>query len=323
MTRTIIYHPEEIWVGHKISEFLRNKSYTRQNLTTLRYDEGSIVQNGKVVHMNFLISAGDEITIHIREKSTSEHVIPVQLPFPVVYEDEDLVVVNKPAGMPSHPSMKNYENTLGNAAAYYFGKQMQNALQDACDTAKCRNGMSDEADGFVYRCVNRLDKDTTGLTMIAKHMVSGGILYEQIQKKLLRREYVAIVEGEDIPDQGTVDLPLARDPNSAIARMVDFEHGDRAVTHYETLHRGAGLSFVKFHLETGRTHQIRVHMCAIGHPLIGDFLYHPEDTRMHRQALHARELSFIQPMTGEKLCIRVELPEDMRSVLAVMGYTEE
>lgn len=296
MARTITYHPQAEYAGRKISEFLRNQGYTRQNLTTLRYDEGSITLNGTVLHMNQLLSCGDELTVRIRDKNSSENVLPVDLPFPIVYEDEDLAVINKPAGMPSHPSMKNFDNTLGNAAAFRYG-----------------------ADGdFIYRCVNRLDKDTTGLTIIARHMVSGGILYEEIQRKELKRDYTAIVEGEDLPDEGTIDLPLARDLDSAIARKVDFENGDRAVTHYKVLKRGNGLSCVRCHLETGRTHQIRVHMLAIGHPLIGDFLYNPEDKRMTRQALHAGKLSFIHPMTGENLCFEVPLPEDMQAILNSM-----
>lgn len=297
MTRTITYHPDSSYNGHKISEYLRNLGYTRQSLTILRYDEGSIVLNDQVVHMNRLLEDGDTLTINIREKGVSENVIPVDLPFPIVYEDEDLVVINKPAGMPSHPSMKNFDNTLGNAAAYYFSKMV-------CDN-----------NNFVYRCVNRLDKDTTGLTIIAKHMVSGGILYEQIQKKILRREYVAIVEGTDLPDNGTIDLPLSRDLDSAIARKVDLENGDRAVTHFEVISRGKGLSFVRFRLETGRTHQIRVHMLASGHPLIGDFLYNPENNIMARQALHAGKLSFLHPMTGEIVCFEVPVPDDMQAVL--------
>ena len=241
--------------------------------------------------MNTRLIEGDEITVNIRETEVSEKIPPVELPIDIIYEDEDIMVVNKPADMPIHPSMKNYYNTLGNAIAWYFEQQGK---------------------PFVYRCVNRLDRDTTGLTIIAKHMVSCSILYDQVKDRSIDREYTAIVVGEDLPDQGRIDLPLGRAAESVVERTVDFEHGDRAVTNYQVVARGGGLSLVKLHLETGRTHQIRVHMKAIGHPLIGDWLYNPEDTHMTRQALHAGKLSFNHPMTGEPMTFSVPLPQDMQ-----------
>lgn len=296
------YDIPDSFIGHKISEFLHSKGYSNQNLIVLKRMPESILVNGVWVHLNQLLQQGDVLTVHITETEVSQKIPPVELPFPIIYEDEDLVVVNKPANMPIHPSMKNYENTLGNAAAYYYEKQGK---------------------PFVYRCINRLDKDTTGLTIIAKHLVSCGILYEAMEKREIRREYLAIVEGEDLPDNGAIDLPLGRKPDSAIERMVDPVHGDRAVTHYRVLARGGGLAFLSLWLETGRTHQIRVHMKAIGHPLIGDFLYYPEDTRMDRQALHAAKLAFRHPITGEELVLEVPIPEDMMQVLRENRLTIE
>lgn len=298
MERILTYQIPDNFIGHKISEFLHSKGYSNQNLTVLKRMRESVLIQGRWVHLNERLQRGDELTIHIRETEVSGKIPPVELPFPVVYEDEDLVVVNKPANMPIHPSMKNYENTLGNAAAYYYAKQGK---------------------PFVYRCINRLDRDTTGLTVIAKHPVSCGILYAAMEKREIKREYYAIVKGEDIPDQGVVELPLGRKPDSAIERMVDYENGDPAVTNYRVLARGGGLAYLSLKLQTGRTHQIRVHMKAIGHPLIGDFLYQPEDTTMDRQALHAGSLEFTHPITGVEMKLTAPLPDDMVQALKKAG----
>lgn len=300
MERTLRYEIPENFIGHKISEFLHHKGYSKQNLTVLKRMPESILVNGIWVHLNEHLKEGDILTVHITETEVSQKIPPVELPFPIVYEDEDIVVINKPADMPIHPSMKNYENTLGNAAAYYYEKQGK---------------------PFVYRCINRLDKDTTGLTIIAKHLVSCGILYTAMEQRKIKREYIAIVEGEDIPESGTVDFPLGRKPESAIERMVDYERGDRAVTHYRVLAKGGGLSLLSLHLDTGRTHQIRVHMKEIGHPLIGDFLYNPDNKQMDRQALHAAKLSFSHPITGEYIALEASLPEDMRQALVKAGMS--
>lgn len=294
MNRTISYTMPSSYEGHKISEYLHNRGYSNPNLCTLRHTEGAILLNGQTVFMNTRLKEGDVITVNICETEVSEKIPPVDLPFPIIYEDEDLVVVNKPSDMPIHPSMKNYYNTLGNAAAWYFAQQGK---------------------PFVYRCVNRLDRDTTGLTIIAKHMVSCSILYDAVADRRIERTYFAIVEGEDLQDEGTIDLPLGRAAESVVERTVDFEHGDRAVTHYHVEKRGSGLSLVTLYLETGRTHQIRVHMKAIGHPLIGDWLYNPQDTHMTRQALHAGVLTFPHPMTGELLTFRAPIPEDMQKII--------
>ena len=290
MDRTLRYDIPPEMIGHKISEFLRSKGFSNQNLTDLKKMDHSVIIGGRWEYMTYRLQEGDTLEIRIRETDVSQKIPPVELPFPVVYEDEDITVVDKPAHMPIHPSMKNYENTLGNAAAYYYREQGK---------------------AFIYRCVNRLDKDTTGLTILAKHMVSCSILYDAMTEREIHREYIAIVEGEDLADEGTVDLPLGRKENSAIERMVDYENGEKAVTHYKVLGRRNGLALLLLKLETGRTHQIRVHMKAIGHPLIGDFLYNPENTQMERQALHSYKLSFIHPITRKELCFMAPLPEDM------------
>ena len=278
--------------GKAISAFLKERGFSELLLTAFRNDESYIISvNDEPVLLKRVLAAGDQLFVHIDEKAPSEMVVPVKLPFEVVYEDEDIAVVNKPAGMPIHPSRQNWEQTLGNAAAYYYK----------------------DADGyFVYRCINRLDKGTSGLTVIAKNALSGGILYEAIKSRGISRTYFAIVEEDGLPDEGTINMPIGRADKSIITRCVDYENGKNAVTHFKVVERKDGLALVKLNLETGRTHQIRVHMSAIGHPLIGDYIYNESDTRMDRPALHAGKIILTHPITGEELEFSVPLPEDMQ-----------
>ena len=205
------------------------------------------------------------------------------------------MVVNKPAGMPVHPSQGHYGNTLANGIAGY---------------------MESKGVDFVFRAVNRLDRDTSGLLLIAKHMLSSCILSDQVKDHAIHREYTAIVCGKT-DARGTIDAPIARKDGSTIERIVDPEHGETAVTHYETLSYNANtdLSYIRLLLETGRTHQIRVHMKHIGHPLPGDFLYNPDYRYINRQALHSAYLRFVHPITGETMEFTAPLPEDMETIL--------
>lgn len=289
MDRIIEYEITEESQGLSVERFLRQKNYTRQSITELKRYENNTVIDGKWVHINHILKNGDVLRVHIHEESSSEKIPPVKLPLNIVYEDEDIVVVDKMAKMPIHPSLHNYENTLGNAMEYYFAQKGEN---------------------LVFRCINRLDRDTTGLTIVAKHYLAAGILHKQMAKRHIKREYIAIVEGEDI-DDGVVNAPIGRVNGSSIERQVDYENGESAVTHYKVLSRKNGLAFIALHLDTGRTHQIRVHMKHIGHPLIGDFLYNPQDTRMDRQALHSYRLNFIHPITGKEMQFEAKLPKDM------------
>ena len=231
----------------------------------------------------------------------------------IVYEDEDIMVINKPADMPIHPSLNNYYNSLANGLAWYFEKQNK---------------------PFIFRCVNRLDRDTSGLTLIAKHMLSAGILApmvaareilsSMVANREIHREYLAIVSGRISPESGTIDAPICRTEDSIIERHVDFEKGERAVTHYQLSEYKNGYSLLSIHLETGRTHQIRVHMKHIGFPLIGDSLYNPQEILpscniprdITRQALHSHRLQFTHPITGERMDFIAPLPPDMAKVMA-------
>ena len=192
--------------------------------------------------------------------------------------------------MPRHPSLNNYRNSLANALMYYYQAQ----------------GLP-----FIFRCTNRLDRDTSGLTVIAKHLVSSSILSALAVNHEITREYLAIVRGIPAPSAGTINAPIGRTGSSLIERKIDFENGEHAVTHYRVLDTKNGHSLVSLILETGRTHQIRVHMKYIGYPLIGDYLYNPDMEHMRRQALHSYRLAFRHPISGEQMAFTAPLPEDM------------
>lgn len=292
MERILEYRISGEDAGRTIKEYLLQIGFSGQNIVELKKIPYSILLNDVWEYVTCRIKENDILQIRITEEESSEKIPPVELPFPVVYEDEDIVVVNKPADMPIHPSLNNYENTLGNAAAYYFMKQGQ---------------------PFVFRCINRLDRDTTGLTILAKHMVSCSMLQNDMVQRKIAREYLAIVEGVFKEEKGVIDAPIGRKEGSTIERMIDYEGGERAVTHYTVLEQKENAAMVALRLETGRTHQIRVHMASVGHPLIGDFLYNPDNTQMNRQALHARYLSFVHPITKKKMELEAPLPEDMRA----------
>ena len=290
MERIITYHIDARAGGLRTEQFLRRRGYSCQNLTQLKKMPESILINGVWSYMRTPLSAGDTLTVHIRETESSPNIPPVDLPLCIVYEDEDIIVVNKPTGMPVHPSLNNYRNSLANALMYYYQQQGK---------------------PFIFRCTNRLDRDTSGLTVIAKHMVSSSILSAMTARHKIRREYLAIVRGHVTPPSGTIDAPIGRAGTPLIERRIDFEHGERAVTHYRVVKEKNGHSLVSLVLETGRTHQIRVHMKYLGFPLVGDYLYNPDMEYIQRQALHSHSLAFRHPITGEDLKFTAELPEDM------------
>ena len=194
--------------------------------------------------------------------------------------------------MPIHPSLNNYENTLANGVADYYQQK---------------------GEAYVFRCMNRLDRDTTGLTILAKHMLSAAILSQDVANRAVHRTYLAIVEGT-LTGSGTIDAPIGRESNSLITRCIDYEHGERAVTHYRILACHNDQTLVSLRLETGRTHQIRVHMKHLGYPLIGDYLYHPDMTKISRQALHSSLLEFTHPITKKAMKLSAPLPTDMQKL---------
>lgn len=294
MNRNIDYIIDEDSAGLRVEQFLRRKRYSGQNLSEIKRMPKSILVNGVHYYMRQELSTGDHLQVRICETQNSEKIPPTKLPLDIVYEDEDLLVLNKPAGMPIHPSLNNYTNSIANALAYYFQSQRK---------------------PFIFRCCNRLDRDTSGLTIVSKHLVSGSILSDMTKYREVHREYLAIARGSVTPSEGTIQAPLGRKEGTIIERTVDWEHGEDAVTHYKVVKEANGHSLVSLRLETGRTHQIRIHMKYLGYPLIGDYLYNPDMEYMTRQALHSHHMEFTHPITGEHMSFTAPLPEDMARVM--------
>lgn len=294
MNRNIDYIIDEDSAGLRVEQFLRRKRYSGQNLSEIKRMPKSILVNGVHYYMRQELSKGDHLQVRICETKNSEKIPPTNLPLDIIYEDEDLLVLNKPAGMPIHPSLNNYTNSMANALAYYFQSQGK---------------------PFIFRCCNRLDRDTSGLTIVSKHLVSGSILSDMTKYREVHREYLAIARGSVTPSEGTIQAPLGRKEGTIIERTVDWEHGEDAVTHYKVVKEANGHSLVSLRLETGRTHQIRIHMKYLGYPLIGDYLYNPDMEYMTRQALHSHHMEFTHPITGEHMSFTAPLPEDMARVM--------
>lgn len=281
--------------GKTVEQFLRSEGYSKNLIVHLRNTPMGITIKGELVYTTKKLSSGDVLTILLTEEESSANIVPSPLPLDIVYEDEDILIINKGAGVPIHPSQGNFSNTLANAAAWYF---------------------KEKGEPFVYRAINRLDRDTTGLLILARHALAACILSEQVANREIHREYLAIAKGM-VAESGTIDAPIARVDGSTIERCVDFERGERALTHFKRLsyHPGCDCSLVSLRLETGRTHQIRVHLNYIGHPLPGDFLYCPDYSLIKRQALHSHRLSFLHPITKKELLFEAPLPDDMQFIL--------
>jgi 23S rRNA pseudouridine1911/1915/1917 synthase len=307
MNRHITYKITPSESGVTIEHFLKTKGYSKPIIVHLKKTYEGIVLNGVWGYMRTILNNGDILKVHIIETEPSENIVPSAITYEdfkqmIVYEDDDILVVNKTAALPVHPSKMHYENTLANYCAYYY--QVLNPIDGE----------------FVFRCVNRLDKDTSGLVIIAKNMLSSASLYIQQQDNEIHRTYLAIAEGI-VPKNGIIDLPISKKEDSAIERCIDMANGDKAVTHYECIDtkviNGSMYSLVKLNLETGRTHQIRVHMKAIGHPLIGDFLYNPNLALINRQALHSYRLEFFHPISLQKLCFTQSPPSDFNGIFSL------
>lgn len=293
MKRILSYEIQENDDGTTLSFFLKKQRFSSVIITHLKRTENGILLNGQWARVNDVLHVGDIVTIQLIEDTPSENIVPTNLPLSIVYEDEDLMVINKDADTPIHPSQGNYDNTLANAVAYYFQQK---------------------GEVFTYRCINRLDRDTTGILIIAKNMYSASLLSDMVQNREIHREYLAIATGKT-PSEGTIIAPIARVDGSTIERCVNEAEGEYACTHYKTLSSNDHYSLVSLKLETGRTHQIRVHMKHIGHPLPGDFLYNPDYSGIQRQALHSHRLSFTHPITKEHMEFIAELPDDMKNLM--------
>lgn len=299
MNRILQYTISNEYAGKTIGQFLKEAGYSHPIIVHLKKTPEGILLNQKWAYVNQKLSTNDTLQINIMEELPSQNIPPTFIDLTsfqkmIIYEDDDILVINKPANLPVHPSMGHHEDTLANYCAYYYSQKSENGA-------------------FVFRCVNRLDRDTSGLVLIAKNMLSSAILSMSQLSHSIHRTYLAIVTG-CIDTKGTINAPIARTDDSVIERCVDFERGESAITHYERLDTAAiedkTYSLVKIRLETGRTHQIRVHMKHIGHPLPGDFLYNPDFTYINRQALHSYALEFMHPISQEPMCFTTLPPSD-------------
>lgn len=289
MNRKLEYMITKSLDGITVQELLKQKGYSTKVITHVKRTELGLTINGIKVLTNRILKEGETLNVLIVEEQGSENIVPTNIPIDIVYEDEDILIINKNADVPIHPSQGNYYNTLANAVAYYYENQ----------------GKS-----FVYRCINRLDRDTTGLLIVAKNMLSGCILSDMMCNRQIQREYHAIVSGI-VNESGVIDAPIAREEGSTILRYVDYQNGERAVTYYKRLKIKNEYSYISLRLETGRTHQIRVHMKYLGHTLMGDSLYGGDATMITRQALHSYRLTFLHPITKEPMEFISEIPLDM------------
>ncbi len=269
---------------------------TRSNMQRL-LEEGRAVKGGKVLKSNYKVKLGDEIIVELPEPQPLD-VQPENIPLDIIYEDEDVVVVNKARGMVVHPAAGNYTGTLVNALLYH------------CHNLSGINGVI--RPGIVHR----LDKDTSGIMICAKNDAAHLSLSEQIQNKTAQRTYLAVVRGNIKNDSGTIETQIARDKNDRKKMAVVTEGGRQAITEYEVMERFGKYTIVKCRLKTGRTHQIRVHMEYLGYPLVGDPKYSPMKTpfSINGQALHSLTLSFVHPRTHEQMSFEAPLPEDMKKI---------
>lgn len=281
-------------VGVRIDKFLsdRIEELTRSALVNLIAD-GNVKVNNKEVSKNYKLKLGDEIFVSVPDPVEYEAEAE-NITLDIVYEDDDLLVVNKPKGMVVHPAAGNYTGTLVNALLYH-----------------CKDNLSGINGVLRPGIVHRIDKDTSGLLLVAKNDKAHNSLAEQIKEHSLTREYEAIVFGNIKDDSGVIDAPIGRHHSQRKKMAVTDKNSKNAVTHYEVIERLKGYTYMKFRLETGRTHQIRVHCAYIGHPVSGDKVYgvKNEKTNLDSQCLHARKIGFIHPSTGEYMEFVSDLPD--------------
>lgn len=270
-------------------------------------NEGQVTLRDSEVKKNYKVAAGDTFTV-VTNPAVEIPLVPQEIPLDVVFEDDDVIVVNKPRGMVVHPAPGHPMGTLVNALMYHCGDSLSGV-----GGAK-RPGI-----------VHRIDKDTSGLLIVAKNDMAHLALSAQLADRSLSRVYEAVAVGNFREDSGTVDAPIGRHPNERKKMAVTAQNSRPAVTHWQVLARYRGYTHLRCQLETGRTHQIRVHMAYIGHPLLGDEVYgHAKlpEKGLTGQCLHARELKFIHPRTGEQVHLTTELPAYFQDVLHRLGQEQ-
>ena len=301
MSENIILNAEKSDTGQRIDKYIsgNTENLTRSAIQNL-IEKSKITVNGKSVSKNYKLRDGDNIEIEIPEPENLD-VKPENIPLDIVYEDNDLLVVNKPKGMVVHPAHGNYNGTLVNALLYH-----------------CKDSLSGINGVIRPGIVHRIDKNTSGLLIVAKNDISHVKLSEQIKAHSFTREYEAIACGYFKDKSGTVDAPIGRHHTDRKKMCVTYENSKNAVTHYEVIKQYGGYAHVRLRLETGRTHQIRVHLSYINHPVLGDDVYGKSYKGIDGQCLHAKKIGFIHPTTGEYMEFISEVPDYFQKILRII-----
>lgn len=275
-----------------VLDVLKNEFLLSARLITKLKQSNNIFLNEEITYTKKIVYANDVVSVLINFVEDNSNIVATNIPLDIIYEDEYLLAINKPANMPVHPSMLHYEETLSNAVKYYF------------DTLNLKRKI---------RIVNRLDKDTSGIVIFAKNEYIQECLIKQMKTKELKKEYLAIVTGYLQKKSDTLCFPISRKEGSIIERTVN-PNGDIAITHYNVLKEQNNLSLVHVFLETGRTHQIRVHFSHINHPILGDTLYGTSSSLINRQALHSYKITFLHPISKQVLTLESPIPNDMKFI---------
>lgn len=290
---------EKIYDNRSVESFLKqHMCYSRGLLRKIKRN-GAVIVNGSPVLMAHRLKAGDVITVEINEEGSE--IQPQFIPLEILFEDKEVMVVNKPPHMLVHPLTGEPRGTLANAVIYHW--------------------LNTNSEALVFRPVYRIDRDTSGLVLISKNSLSYNKLLRQLTERTMLRTYIAVAEGYMHTAEGIIKLPLARKPGSIVQREVS-EQGKSAVTRYKVVKTlpGIGASLLEVRLETGRTHQIRVHLSHMGHPLLGDTLYGGRIDYINRQALHVQRLKFVHPVTGLTVDLNCPSPADISKLI---GKTDE
>ena len=278
----------------RIDSYLSKKLDISRSKVQKLIEQKKVLVNGKETQPNYKVKENDKIDVE-DNLNFEIKVEKENIPIDIVYEDKYLLIINKESGMVTHPAPGHYTGTLVNALLYKYDL---------------------EGDTNRPGIVHRLDKDTSGLMVVAKDSKTLELLSDMMKHKKVKRHYLALVEGIINHETGTIDAPIGRNPSDRKKMAIDKKNGKRAVTHYKVLEQFGRYSYIECQLETGRTHQIRVHFAAEGHPLYGDWLYGKENEKIGRPALHCAEITLFHPDTKEKLCFSAPLPEDMRSLFS-------
>ena len=294
------FTPDDEQKNVRIDKFLseqlpdQSRSYLQKLLK-----EGNVTVNEKPVKANYKVQLSDTVRLELPEPENPD-ILPEDIPLDILYEDEDVLIINKPKGMVVHPSVGHYTHTVVNAVMFH-----------------CKDHLSGINGVMRPGIVHRIDMDTTGAIVICKNDMAHQSLADQLKEHSITRKYRALVHGNLTEDEGMVEGPIGRHPTDRKKMAINHKNGKPAVTHYKVLERFGSYTFIECQLETGRTHQIRVHMASIKHPLLGDDVYGPTKSKytLEGQGLHAKVLGFVHPRTGEYMEFEVPLPEYFEKLL--------